>query len=166
MLSIATQTFAFYPCFFFSDVSLQDLWPPEGLRGSPGDIPINVIESWCMSKRKRSVGQFAGRWRATRWQAKLNLHPYLYACLHSPPMPRAGGRQNLSPSSGYYSELVRHVWYTGMHLSLIWCVYTGFDRRSEESTKIMWFQMSLRESSNSTEYETCKVTASPSLCGL
>lgn len=59
--------------------------------------------------REGSVGRFAGRRGATLRQAKLNLHPTLYACLHSPAMHSAGGRQNLSPSSGNYSELVIHV---------------------------------------------------------
>lgn len=61
--------------------------------------------------------------------AKLNLHPTWYACLRSPAMLSAGGRQNLSPSSGNYSELVRHVWYLGLHLPFIWCIYIlGFNR--------------------------------------
>lgn len=57
----------------------------------------------------RVRGGFAGRRGATLRQAKLNLHPTLYACLRSPAMHSAGGRQNLSPGSGNYSELVRHV---------------------------------------------------------
>lgn len=58
---------------------------------------------------KGSACWFAGSWGTMLQQAKLNLHPTLYACLHSLAMHSAGGRQNLSPGSGNYSELVRHA---------------------------------------------------------
>lgn len=106
----------------------------EGQTGSSEDMPFYVSGSWGwreMQAWREVRGGFAGRWGATLRQAKLNLHPTLYACLCSPAMHSAGGRQNLSPSSGNYSELVRHVWYPGMHLSLIWCIYIQ-DLKGEE----------------------------------
>lgn len=38
----------------------------------------------------------------------------------------------MSPGSGNYSELVRHVRYPGVHLSFIWLIYTH-DREKREN---------------------------------
>lgn len=103
------------------------------------DVPFHVRELGLKRGEgtEGSVGRFVGRWGAELQQAWLNLHPTLYACLCSPAMHSAGGRENLSPSSGNYSELVRHVWCIGMHLSFIRCLYMR---------EMKWIERKLRKS--------------------
>lgn len=122
-------------CVSPGHVALTDT---EGQTETSEDVPFYVKESWSLSGREVRGG-FEGRWGAALRQAKLNLHPTLYACLHSPAMHSAGGRQNLSPSSGNYSELVRHVWYPGMHLPFIRCVCIGDSKGDGRKIILMCF---------------------------
>lgn len=101
--------FYLFYCVSPGHVALTDT---EGQTEISEDMPFYVRERAGAGARggmEGCAGWFAGRWGGTLWQAKLNLHPTLYACLRLLAMHSAGGRQNLSPSSGNYSELVRHV---------------------------------------------------------
>lgn len=133
----ATTLLHFLYAFFFKVLCLWGTCSLDRHRGADRNLRGHALlcqrelELEWEGGMEGSAGRFAGRWGAALRQAKLNLHPTLYACLHSPAMHSAGGRQNLSPSSGNYSELVRHVWYPGMHLSFIRCIYIQ-DSRVED----------------------------------
>lgn len=64
-----------------------------------------------------SVGWIAGRWGAKQQKAKLNLHPTLYACLHSRAARDAGGGRICHPAEDFLSKLVKHVRYIWLYES-------------------------------------------------